>query len=485
MARFAFTAAAGLVACSSADHDQRLDMAIPDMSELDGAPDLTSVDAEDLASPDLEPMCAAAADCMDVAMPVCDHDAGVCRACQAAADDGQCDSHVSGQLCLTEGTNQGRCGICRPADDSAANGNHCGAATPVCTTDGNCKKCQAHSECPSQVCNLDGSCADPSTVAYADNTNSAMVTCSNTPHTSTPSAPYCEIQTAIDNLGAKTIVRVYPSATAYGLLTISAGTVSIVGSPATAATCAASGACVKVSGDASNPAISISGVSTVVSFDGIEVTAGGLGQDGLFCSQASIGPTVTLRRSYVHGVGGTGVNATKCKVTLDQTQIGPGNSGGAIALSGAQYSISNNFVVGNATTTKPAIILDGTELPGGLGFRNNTVIKNGNLGGVGGVACNTGTMDLRESIIWQNSMSNTGGAGTCNLVNTVTTPSPDPTFVNSAGPDYDAHLTGRDAANLACCIDKVPSSPVDHDYDGRSRPQPSPGQWDIGAHEVP
>jgi hypothetical protein len=65
-------------------------------------------------------------------------------------------------------------------------------------------------------------------------------------------------------------------------------------------------------------------------------------------------------------------------------------------------------------------------------------------------------------------------------------PAMPPEFVDSTTPaTYDFHLTGRTTANNACCVDKVASSPVVMDYDGRARPQPAGGMSDIGAHEVP
>src|SRR5690606_19576190 len=59
-------------------------------------------------------------------------------------------------------TTTGTCVQCLAPDDTAA----CTGTTPVCDDNHTCRACEAHSECPSQACLPDGSCAQASDVAY-------------------------------------------------------------------------------------------------------------------------------------------------------------------------------------------------------------------------------------------------------------------------------------------------------------------------------
>lgn len=427
--------------------------------------------------PDLSPSCTTSAQCPDD-KPICD--AQHCRKCTGGGDDAECSAHSASNPRCEMTT--GQCVVCSPANSKQS--SDCKTATaPVCGTGNACRGCQSLDECTSLVCNRDGTCADGATVTYANNTNSATVTCSDAPHTSTPAAPYCEIQKAIDNLGAKTIVRVFPSAAAYGKLSVSSGGVSIIGPPATPTSCATAGNCVKISGDLSNPAVTVGGALTAVAFDGIEITAGGTGQNGIACNNATLGPSVAVRRSWIHAVSGIGINTTNCKLTADQVQLDH-NPGGGVLLTGSQYAITNCFIFGNGTTGPGVTFGAGSsELAGGPGFAHNTVAKNVTLAGVGGIACNSGTTNITNSIVVSNTPTNTGGSGACNFINTVTTTTTGPDFVDGNGPAFDFHLAGRTANNLSCCIDQIASSPVLNDYDGRVRPINI--KWDTGAHEVP
>jgi hypothetical protein len=526
-----WAACLSLLLCGCGDNDQARpsDLGPVDLAVVPDA-------AADMATPiDLMPMCTLSTQCPD-AMPVCKN--GMCQACASVSDNALCAQHSSQTpYCQVAGTNIGKCVACTVATQAT----DCSGATPACGSDGACRKCQAHSECASQVCNLDGTCAATTDVVYANNN---MTICSETVHTSTAAAPYCEIQTALANIGSKSIVRAYGSAVTYAKLNIGSGTVSIVGPSADPTTCATPGSCAKLSGDSSNPAISISGGSTVVVLDGIEVTGGSAGQDGVSCLNSSVGSTVTIQRSYIHGVvGGNGIATTKCKLTVTQSTVsgntggagistsggtttvtqstvsgntgGPGittnggtltldrdliatNSGGGLSTgSNANYQITNCFVTRNLSTNQAGVSLN----PGGSDamhvFQHNTVAYNTNTGGIGGINVQSGTAKLENSIVVHNSLmgnSQLSAASTFMAsymdVDDASAPAgntnrtTEPTFVNpTTGPNYDYHLT--DKADNGCCVDQVPTSPVDHDYDGRSRPQPVGGMFDIGAHEVP
>ncbi|HEX4459856.1 MAG TPA: right-handed parallel beta-helix repeat-containing protein, partial [Polyangia bacterium] len=224
-----------------------------------------------------------------------------------------------------------------------------------------------------------------------------------------------------------------------------------------------------IGGDTTAAAVSITGATTTVLLDELEVI-GGATQDGINCNSGALGPTMVLRRSSVHGSGALGVDVTKCTVTLDRDQIGPSNTSGGISLSGAPYTITNCFIVANGSGGSGVLIGSGATATA-PGFMHNTVVSNA----AGGILC-SGATTIANSIIEGNTPMDTSGA--CTLTGSTSLV---PDFVSAT--DY--HLNGRTTANLACCIDQLTTSPVDHDYDGRARPQPTNGKWDVGAHEVP
>ena len=429
--------------------------------------------------------CSDSTSCTSESKPICD----ARSTCVGCSDDLQCKGkNAATGRCNTV---SGSCVACL-ADPNSQQSSDCSAATPICDGVSNmCRACKANSDCTSLVCNLDGTCADSSTIAYVDNANGA---CSGS-HSGAQADPICDLSMGI--AVGKAIVRVAGSSVAYSKLTISSGTVTIIGPGQKGVSSPA-----KITGDLSNPAVTISGASTVITFDGIEVTGGGAAQDGIYCSQASVGPTLTVRRSYVHDVSGVGVDVGKCRVTLEQNQIGPGCVGGAISLGGAQYSIVNNFIVGNNTTSAAVAFGSGSaSLTGQPGFRYNTVAGNGAVSTTGGLSCTAGLPSVIEaSIVTGNSKTGLGSlatqfVGNCTFtyVNTDDATLPAGTGNTSAIPDVvnatpttpDFHLTGRTTNNNACCIDKISTSVVLVDYDGRVRPQPIAGSFDIGAHEVP
>ncbi len=441
--------------------------AIPDLGGCTGSVCDLSCGACDLGV-DMT-SCQTSAQCADVA-PICSSMA--CRACTGPTDDAECVSHNTNTPRCD--SNSGNCVACLPANN--AQSADCKAAmSPICGAGSICRVCAAHAECGSLVCNSDGSCAAQSDVAYVDNKNG---TCTGT-HTGTIGDPYCDIQIAI-MMSGKSIVRAAGSTLAYGRLTIASGSITIVGpggmtSPS-----------VKVGGDLTNPAVSVSGSSTAVKLDGIEITGGGAGQDGVVCSSTTVGPALTLFRTYVHNVPGRGLTTSKCVVTVDRTQIGPANGGGGMGITDGTYAVTNSFIVANGTLG-PGVALS----TGSTGtFRHNSVVNNLVAAGIGGIDCGTGAMKtIENSIVFGNTKSGASQVTTtCSLafvdidetsaVSSNRNVAPD--FVNAVTSDF--HLNGKTANNNSCCIDQIASSPILYDYDGTARPQNV--KWDIGAHEL-
>jgi hypothetical protein len=88
-------------------------------------------------------------------------------------------------------------------------------------------------------------------------------------------------------------------------------------------------------------------------------------------------------------------------------------------------------------------------------------------------------------------MAGTQLGAQCTLTNVVTVAGDDnrglmvamaPAFVSTT----DFHLQASNAANTACCVDKIAADPgttnKDHDVDATMRPKGA--GWDYGAHEV-
>ncbi len=450
----------------------------------------------DLRMPaDLKPMCAAATDCSDPAEPICAQDGGTCRGCLSSADDSQCVAHAAGKLCLTEGTNAGQCGDCRPASNTQS--ANCATATPVCAAAGSCRKCQAHGECTSQVCLASGSCAASANVLYVNNLNGA---CTESGQNGlTPATAFCAIKDAMGALSStRTIIRIFGSTTEYSQLSTS----DLAPAPTPPAAFSVFG-----DGPSASPRSQIydptkNGVKAVITTGSLSITIDGIvigddtatsTTDGVLCSNTGTTLTLNITRSLIQKSGGAGVNSSNCATTMDRDLVS-GSSGGGISINGG-YEITNCFIQANVSSGSfPAVTFNSSSAPigGGPGFSHNTVAANSVTAGVAGIECNVATT-ISNSILWSNTavatLMETGGGVGCTLSSSSVDPTPSPDFVNSsvntAMMPFNFHLTGRTTANNACCIDKIPSSPVDHDYDGRPRPQPVAGMFDIGAHEVP
>jgi hypothetical protein len=426
------------------------------VSPPDAATDINPPDQSDSAPP----TCASSKDdCTVASAPICGAN-HMCRACQG------------GDECLmraatTPVCDNGACSGCRSNAD-CKDPNH-----PICDSDGSCRACVAHTECAaSLVCDIaNGDCISPNDVVYVDRDK-----CPLSGATGSQSAPYCDIATALGALSGKSIVRVAGSVTAYSAVSINGLTVSLIG-PGRDATPSAA-----IKGFA-NHGVSITGNGTVV-VDGFEITAATGMADGVNCSNNNA--SLTLVRDNIHDNNRYGVNSSSCNTTLDEDLISM-NTGGAVSITLAQYSITNSMIVKNPSALGYAITFNS----GSSGsFLHNTVVLNGSAGTPGAITCNAvGSTAIQNSIVWMNikgGASNSQINGNCVLsyvdidetIAGTGNRSIAPAFV---GPN-DFHLQANATANNSCCIDQIASSPVMHDYDGTTRPQHP--KWDIGAHEV-
>jgi hypothetical protein len=371
---------------------------------------------------------------------------------------------------------------CAPATNTQS--TQCPAAQPICGADGVCRACAQHSECTLGVCKPDGQCALAAEIAFVDN---AGGNCTGAGHAGTQADPYCQIQDAIDATGALPYAHVAGSGVTYHSLLVSGQSVpidvTIVG------TGVFSGAGASSIHDFNKNAITVDTTTPSpvhVSIDGL-VLQGGTESAlaGIQCEQASGAATVTVAHSVIEDSGGVAVDNSGCSVTVDRTSF-VNNHGGGLKSSAGSNVVTNSFLVRNGT-----LAVD-IGLGGQLVFAFNTVTNNqGGTNGIGGISCPSSgaSTTIQSSIVWNN-VQNAGSqfVGKCVLQNVVTGTDTfpgaiqlTPTFATNAN-DY---LAPNDAANKACCVDKVgaPTTPnADHDVDFSHRPKGT--AWDIGAHEV-
>jgi hypothetical protein len=190
-----------------------------------------------------------------------------------------------------------------------------------------------------------------------------------------------------------------------------------------------------------------------------------------------------VTRSFVHGLGGTAVFATRCQLTLDRDYLSS-NVSGAIVASASIYDVRNCIIVENGPN---AVAVDLSINSMGT-FQFNTVAANTNNSGAAAIDCGVTAKAIDDSIVWNNGKGANGSQlfGMCTLTNCDVSE-----VQNGVGnlmlapaftPTY--RLTSAQA-NLDCCVDKIAAAALDHDVDGNPRPQPKNGRWDIGAFELP
>jgi hypothetical protein len=320
-------------------------------------------------------------------------------------------------------------------------------------------RCIRHADCPSDVCDTYAArCLRERDVVYVDRDDAACASGDGT-----RDKPVCEIGAGIALLGGRSAVRVYPGS--YRPFSVSALTVGLYGP-------AGEGGRAEVT-EEDVGGVRIAGGRVLV--DGFSI--GRHSTFGMSCDSA----TLRVRRSELLSDLGVGARATGCIFEADRVTF----SGllGALDLQASRYRVTNSVVLGVSERT--AIVLDGGS--GELLF--DTVVGNGDpsLGHPGAIDCRAGAR-IRDSIIVHNSRDAAGSqlTGACELARVVVGASD--TVAHPGAIKLDPMLEGfhlpRNAANLACCIDRArPRLGIRHDFDGQRRPQGF--GFDIGADETP
>jgi hypothetical protein len=375
-------------------------------------------------APPGEGRCTGSQDCA-APTPTCDLDRGVCVECLTTAE---C---ATGQVCVASA----------------------------------CGSCTEDTQCDSQVCLQDGTCADAARVLFADPAGVGP--------DCTAAAP-CGLDAAIAKVTATADIVKFLPGTYNQATTIQPIAPTIV---------AGSGATIHANAAMFTPMFTVTTQRTLtllgVTIDGEPGSQHGAVQ----CLDSS--KLVVYRGAFRGGI--VGVIASPCELSIDRTTISGAAFYGVFASAGP-VTITSSYVVKNGGALElGGVVLDNVAT--GL-VDHTTVAGNATTGaGFAGIRC-TGSPAVvtRSSILFGNtggtandpscaidySVLDAGytGAGTNNTV-------VDPMFVDAAAADF--HLqAGSPVRGLG-----DPASPAMVDGDGEPRPQPAGTPSDPGADEIP
>lgn len=439
--------------------------------------------------------CVQSSQCPIASEPICDSSTKTCRACHVV--DGGASSECAAKdasrpLC----SRTGNCADCLTNSDCIMQQKTCN------TTAGSCVPCSQNTDCASGICGAGGACANPNTIVYVSKSG---ISCPGGTGQGTLDDPYCTVQTGLDQgalQGKKVVifsgtyaenVSIKPTVSSYTVNAIG------IGQPT-------------ISPSAAGPAIALSnmGQPINVSLDGL-IIQNATGDSGINCTStaASTAMTrVTVLRSILRNNAKYGLASQDCQVNVDQTRVEQNQVAG-MSVTDSDVTATNLLVLHNgmgAGSTYGGINV-ATPNKGAAAIVNCTVVDNVASGGVSfasGISCvtltsvlntvvqgNTGTTnEINASTCKPDHSAFVGGAAAINGTNNVEllTCAQNSIFQNPSGGNF------MPVAGGACTlVDKGAASAMfgattvtapDHDFNGRSRPQPPGGMFDIGAYEL-
>lgn len=352
----------------------------------------------------------------------------------------------------------------------------CTGVEPVCGADETCRGCTTHSDCTSEVCLPDGSCAAEGDVAYVNGGTGTGAAC-------TKAAP-CKTLTAA--------------------LATSKAMVKVKGVTAEPAGVTAGAVARRVFGDtgaqiatASVAPIVLASANTNIEFHqvtignepGIQPPACILINNGTTAtikvfggkiygcqvgiSNASSGGTVTVTGATVSGNTGGGISSTGGTVTVTGATVS-GNSGGGITTTNGIVKLTNNFIIrnGNASTAGVGGVSLTSAGAGSLVDFNTIVDNDASTTGFGGIACIGSVVVATNSIFAGNRQNGASSMasqmfGCTAQTSAVLMSTASLMFKNDTVAPYDYHLQSGSVAIDAATT----STSTVLDVDGDARPQ--------------
>jgi Right handed beta helix region len=385
-------------------------------------------------------------------------------AAQSCKVDEDCVFEVGRNVCDT-GDFEPVCVECLPGRAEA-----CVGTTPACGGT-SCRACSSHSECASDACLPDGSCALETQVIYLKQGGSgaAGINCSK-------QFPCGTLNTAIGLVDStRSIIRV--TGTIGVEDTIDNKTVTFLGSRA-----APDSILRAAGGGGTNPILRLrNGAKVQIADVGFEDSKG----EGINLTDA--GTTLRLFRSRIVNSADEGINQSNGELTVEQSLLSKNRGGGITVAANKKFVITNSIIVGN---TRNGGVAAPTPGPGSV-MAFNTIADNRDDGvgtiDAGGVSCDVDAFTFSNNIIFRN----TGGMG--NFKQTAGLCKFDGSFIGSSTAaeigtlgfakdtdPRDYHLTQASPSSVKDVAGVVCTGLVD--YDGESRPQG--GFCDLGADEL-
>ena len=412
---------------------------------------------------------------------------------QSCTLDAECPDTAAGICDLF-----GAMGVCRQCTTTRTEA--CTGATPACGATNMCEACSAHSDCASDACLPNGSCAAETEVVYLRQGGSGTsgANC-------TKAAPCGLLETAIDQ--AMTTPRPYIRVTG----TIGGSEETITGKQLVflGSLDAADSILLGQGGGGSEPLLFLRGGAKVEirnltlraakgpvvrvdegsSFQSMRSKIQNADEEGILISSG----TAIISESEISGNGSQGggaglrrgISLAAGELTVTRTKIFDNAGGGIFAADGQKFTISTSFIVGNrgnggvhAGTASPASKLE-----------FNTIVDNIDgvgAGDAGGITCDQAGIVFSNNLIFRNTGGSWGTAqtfGDCTYGTSYVLPGTGAgdtslAFAKDTAP-RDYHLTSsspatvRDVAGVVCTGLK--------DVDGDERPLN--GACDLGADE--